>query len=133
MHEGVNLLSLKLFGESKCPGYLNFIWNYFRTHYSDVRWCTRKWTLSHRRKKTGGITRRIPFSYLILFILSLTRNCIFWTIFIVFSLSIELNEEYINTNYHTYVITLYFYTRTVFSNKLEIHVFECCYFLNCSI
>ena len=25
MQEGVNLLSLKLFGESRCPGYLNFL------------------------------------------------------------------------------------------------------------
>ena len=25
MQKGVNLLSLKTFGESKCPGYLNFL------------------------------------------------------------------------------------------------------------
>ena len=54
MKEGVNLLSLKTFGESKCPGYLNFLWNYSQTHYSDVRWCTSKLTLGHRQKKRGG-------------------------------------------------------------------------------
>ena len=54
MQNGVDLLSLKLFDESRCPGYLNFLWNYFRTHYIAVRWCTSKWTLGHRRKKGGG-------------------------------------------------------------------------------
>ena len=51
MQKGVNLLSLKTFGESKCPAYLVFLWNYSHTHYSDVRWCTSKWKLCHRQKK----------------------------------------------------------------------------------
>ena len=53
MQEGVNLLSLKTFGESKCHVYLNSLWNNSQTHYSDARWCTSKWTLGHRRKKKG--------------------------------------------------------------------------------
>ena len=52
--EWVNLKSLKTFGESKCPWYLNALWNYSQTHYSIARWCTSKWTLGHRRKKMGG-------------------------------------------------------------------------------
>ena len=63
MQEGVNLLSLMTFDESKCPEYLNFLWNYSQTHYIDVRWCTSKWTLGHRRKKKGGITPRLPFHF----------------------------------------------------------------------
>ena len=54
MQEGVNLLSLMTFNESKCAGYLNFLWNSSQTHYSDVRWCTSKWTLDYRRKKREG-------------------------------------------------------------------------------
>ena len=54
MQEGVNLLSLKLYGESNCPGYLNFLWNNFRAHYIAVRWCTSKWKLGHRWKERGG-------------------------------------------------------------------------------
>ena len=64
MQKGVNLLSLKTFDESKCPGYLNFLLNYSQALYSDVRWCTSKWTLGHTRKKRkGGITPRLPFHY----------------------------------------------------------------------
>ena len=61
IQEGVNLLRLKTFGKSKCTGYLNFLWNYSQTHNSDVRWCTSKWTLGHRRKK-GGINTSSPIS-----------------------------------------------------------------------
>ena len=46
----------------KCSGYLNFLWNYFRTHFIAVRWCTSKWTLGHRRKKSGGYNTSSPIS-----------------------------------------------------------------------
>ena len=67
MQEGVNLLSLMTFDESKCPGYLNFLWNFSQTHYSDVSWCTSKWTLGYRRKKRGvrRVTPRLPFHFII--------------------------------------------------------------------
>ena len=106
--EGVNLLSFMTFGESKCPGYLNFLWNYSQMHYSDVRWCTSKWTLGNRRQKMGGgynTSSPISFHYPIFFIQSLTRK---WhlldIIFVVFSLSNELDEEYIETNCRNNVI-----------------------------
>ena len=49
-----DLLCLKLFGELKSSGYLNFLWNYFRMHYIDLKWCTSKWTLGHKQKKREG-------------------------------------------------------------------------------
>ena len=68
MQEGFNLLRLMTFSESQCPGYLNFLWNFSQTHYSDVRWCTSKWTLDNRLKKRGGggITPRLPFHFIFL-------------------------------------------------------------------
>ena len=61
------ILSLMTFDESKCAEYLNFLWIYSQTHYSDVRWFTSKWTLGHRRKKRGGgvYTPRLPFHFII--------------------------------------------------------------------
>ena len=57
---------------------LKCLWNYFRSHYIDVRWCTSKWTLGHRRKKSfvwgGGVKLCVPFHYLILFITSSRRK-----------------------------------------------------------
>ena len=64
----VNLLNLKTSGESKCPGYLNFLWNYSQMHDSEVRWFTSKWMLGHRQKKRGGDNTSSPISYLIFFI-----------------------------------------------------------------
>ena len=106
MQEGVNLLSWKIFGEWKCPKYLNSLWNYSHTHYSDVRRCTSKWTLGHRRKKKGGggMTPRLPFHYPIFFFQAWQENYIFCTIFVVFSLSNELDEEYIETHCRSNVI-----------------------------
>ena len=74
-------------------------WNYSQTHYSDVRWCTSKWTLGHRRKKRGGgYNTSSPISLSIFFI---PRKFTFLkTISVVFSLSNELNEEYIETSYY---------------------------------
>ena len=116
MQKEVNLLSfedcltLKKSGESKFPGYLKFLWNYSQTYYSDVRWCTSKWKLGHsRKKKGGGITPRLPFHYPIFFKPSPTRKfIIFKTIFVLFSLSSERDEEYIETSY--YIV----YTRLVY-------------------
>ena len=45
--------------------YLDFLWNYFQTHYIDVRWCTSKWTLGYRRKKrAGGVTPRLVSNFI---------------------------------------------------------------------
>ena len=109
IEKGMNLLSLKTFGESKCPGCLNFLWNYSQTHYRGMRWWTSKWTLGHRRKKRGegGITPGLPFHYPILFTTKLTRKLHFKTISVVFSLSNKLDEEYIETKCSSNVITLY--------------------------
>ena len=83
MQEGVKLLSLKTFGESKCPGYLNCLWNYSQAHYTYGRWCTSKWTLGHNRKKNRGcitshmISHFIIQYYPIFFISSRTRKLYF--------------------------------------------------------
>ena len=62
--EGVNLLSLKTFGESKCHVYLNSLWNNSHTHYSDVRWCTsERWVIDERKRGRESITPRLPFPY----------------------------------------------------------------------
>ena len=102
LQEGVNLLSLMTFGESKCPGYLYINWNFSPKHYSDVRWCASKWTLGHRRKKReGGYNTSSPilFHYPIFFKQSLTRKeHLLNIIYRVFSLSNELDEENIQTN-----------------------------------
>ena len=66
-------LNRSLLLKSKCAGYLISLWNYFQIHYIDVRWCTSKWTLDHRQNKRG-ITLRLPFHYLILFIPSVARK-----------------------------------------------------------
>ena len=73
MQEGVNLQSLKT-GESKCPGYLHFLWNYSQTHNSGVSWYTCKWTLGHRRKRRLGTTTHLLYHYQIYFFPSLTRK-----------------------------------------------------------
>ena len=66
---------------SKCPRYLNFLWNYSRAHYIDVRWWTSKWTLGYKRKKgwgggREGVTPRLTFHYLILFLSLAKKNYI---------------------------------------------------------
>ena len=95
MQKKVNFLSLKTFGESKCPGYLNFLWNYSQTHYSDVKWCTSKWRCAIDERK-GGSNNSPPISFhcTIFFIQSMTRKGHFLDmIFVLFSLSNELDEE----------------------------------------
>ena len=73
-------------------------------------WCAmmHKWTLDHSRKKRGrgGITTRLPFHYLKRFIPSLIRKITFETIFIAFSLSNEMDDQYIETNCHSIIITV---------------------------
>ena len=69
LQEWVKLLSLKLWW-IKMSWITNFLRNYSQTPYSDVKRCTSKWTLGHRRKKSGegGITPRLPFHYPIFFL-----------------------------------------------------------------
>ena len=91
------LLSLKLFGESKCPGYmyLKILWNYFRTH------CIGE--MMHKSVSAGGITPRLPFHYL------RQEN---YNILLIFLVK-ELDEEYIDTNCRSKVITFYIYTNFI--------------------
>ena len=42
---------LMTFGESKSPGYLNFLWKYSQTHYNDAQ-VSERWTIDER--KYGG-------------------------------------------------------------------------------
>ena len=93
MQEEVNLLSLKLLGESKCPGYLNFLWNY--SHRSiTVMWddaqVSEHWAIDVRKGEGGLSSPCFPFHYPIFLLPSLTRklhfldniSCIFlvkWT------------------------------------------------------
>ena len=128
IQEGVNLLSLKIFDISKCLGYLNFLWNYSQMHYSDVRWCTSKWTLGHRRKKRGGGYN--TSSPIILYFLyqAWQENYIFRQ----YSLY-KLDKECIETNCRSmclhcmYTRTVYRRINQIFWNKQRIHLFECCY------
>ena len=115
MEEGVILLSLNLVGEFRCSEYLYCLWNYFEKHYNDVRWFTSKWTLDHKRKKSGGgITSRLPYHFSfytnpykkITFLDNIFRTCI--------SLSNELDEEYSKTNGRTDVVTLYIHGLLIF-------------------
>ena len=100
MQEGVNLLSFEIFDESKCHVYLNSLWNNSQTHYSDVRWCTSKWTVGHLDERKGGGDNTSSPIFIIQYFLyqAWQENYIFWTIFVVFSLSNEFDEEYIETN-----------------------------------
>ena len=79
---------------------VKFLWNYFRTHDIPVRWCTSGWTLGHRRRKGGG-TGHIssPISLSNTFYTKLDQQITFyWTTFVAFYMSTELNVEYIDTN-----------------------------------
>ena len=63
MQDGVKFSSLKLFGESKCPGYLNFLWNHFRTHYIHMRRRTsERWAIGERRGWGDNISSPISSS-----------------------------------------------------------------------
>ena len=95
--QGVNLLSLKTFDESKYN--ITYTWILFEItlrRITVVRWCTRKWTLGHRRRKRGGGS---PISLSNIFYTKPDKKITFFgTIFVVFSLSNELVKENIETN-----------------------------------
>ena len=86
MQEGVNLLSLKTFGELKRPGYLNSLRNYSQTHNSDVRWCkiSSRYVIDKRKEGGGGYDTSSPISLSSIFYYqALQENYIFWTIFVI--------------------------------------------------
>ena len=114
-----NLLSLKNFGESKCSGYLNSLWNYSQTHNSDVRWWTSKFTLGYRQPERRGYNTSFPVSLSNMFYTKPGKKITFFgTIFVVFALSNELDGEYIEANCFSNV-KLYICGSYSFSNKQE--------------
>ena len=83
----------------------------------------------------GGLIPCLLFLCLILFIPCLKRKLKynFEILFVKFSLSTELDEEYIKTNCRSYVITLCRHVLLLgrsfsFLSKQRIHIFKCCYF-----
>ena len=88
---------------------LKWLWNYFRKHYIDVRWCNSNWTLGHKRKKRwgGGITTRLPFHYIKHFIPSLIRKITFFRQYSCVFLSNEMDDENIETNCRSIVDSCY--------------------------
>ena len=99
MKEGVNLVSLMMFKMSLIPN-CSLKW------LSDALHWWSKWTLGHRRKKRGNNTSSFHFISLSnIFIQSLTRKGHFLDIiFVVFTLSNELDEEYIKTICRSFVM-----------------------------
>ena len=90
----------EVFGESKCPGNLNFLWNFFRTHYIAVRWCNSKWTLGHRRKG-GGYNTSSPILFCNTFYRTPIKKITF------FRKYSDLEEKCKETNCRSSVIILY--------------------------
>ena len=95
------------------------------TFLSDDVQVSELWAIEEEKGERGGGNISSPISLSNTFYTNLNQQITFyWTTFVAFYMSTELNVEYIDTNCRSNVATLYLYTRTVYVYRRILKFFK---------